>query len=94
MKLLDTDLSNEKDFLNAYQTWSQDENYINKTKTHCNHDLHPFWLCCREHRMLQANSELLRTWAHYFDVKYEMCRNYGQSLSVAWFREFRKRANV
>jgi hypothetical protein len=84
------DLSNPKNFLNAYERWKLARAKAEE-KTSCDSCLHSLWLCCPEHRIVQARYLLLKEWAHFFNVQYEMYNEYGQYFSDCWMNEFRTR---
>jgi hypothetical protein len=86
----DLDLSNYKDFLDAYERWKLAMDKVGE-KTSCDSRLHDFWLCCPEHRIIQARLGLLKQWAKYFEVQYNMYDQYGQYFTDSWLKEFRTR---
>lgn len=89
--MITKDLSNPQAFLSAYDLWLVQYHGLERNTKCANRELHSFWLCCPAHRELLAEHEMLKAWAHYYDVTYNMYEQYGQYFSDVWLREFRTR---
>jgi hypothetical protein len=55
---------NVQELLDAYAIWSKKSNLLRDIG--CRGELHSVWLCCDEHKLLNAENHILTDWACYF----------------------------